>query len=49
MLVVDGGLVDMWGDSREDEDEQCVRAKRLLTRAEKRDREAMWIIAKGSG
>lgn len=31
----------------EDEDEQYVRAKRLLTRAAKRDKEVKWMIEKG--
>ena len=47
-LDVDGTAADnMWKDSGEDEDEQYVGAKRLLTRAAKRDKEVMRMIAKG--
>jgi len=41
-LVVEGGVADMWGVSGEDEDEQYARAKKLLTKAAKRDEELIW-------
>jgi hypothetical protein len=39
-------LTDMWEDSGEDEDEQYMKAKRLLTRAAKRDKDVNLMIAK---
>ena len=44
---LDAGVADMWEDSGEDEDEEYTRAKRLLTRAAKRNKDVNLMIAKG--
>jgi hypothetical protein len=42
-----GGVADMWDDSGEDEDEDYTRAKRLLARAAKKEKDTKLMIARG--
>ena len=42
-----GGVANMWDDSGEDEDEDYTRAKRMLARAAKKEKDTKLMIARG--